>query len=484
MTEDVLDLDAPPAPDPTGRLGGWSRGRTAVVAVAVAMALALGLGVVLLLRSPPPPAPQVLGLQDGPVEAWRWGDDGRAYGGFVPVSGDRLLVSVGGGDPAPPQVALLAAGSGEELWRTSVQGVWGFDESHLTDLPGTPWVGVPLRGATALLDRETGREMHRLEMPVFDSTEYTDSAGNVFESPGGYSWVSSSNNGTLFLAVRQNDEDPYGPGAARLMAYDPGDLVHPLWDVDVDAGGGWSGGFARQVLESDGFAYLAPDSAASEFAAYRYVFRMSDGAQPDWQPTRPSMHVVDGVTVINEFGAVRAIEPASGEEVWRSEVGNWGTVVDDGLLYLLPLSGKGELQRLDPRTGKVRWVTPLANQLWGDPQGAAPGALWGDDLIVLEGAYGSAAMAVLRFDATTGREVMRTPIEARAGEAAVYVGEGQLVVLITPSDPQTGETTQPKALGIDPDTGEVRWERTLHGYATVYGGRLVVGDDDSVAVYR
>lgn len=497
MSDDVLELDGTPPPTPTSRRGSrWTRGRTAVVAGALLLALAVGLAFILWPR--PEPEPEVLGLQDGPVEAWRSDSqyDHPLFGAELP--GDRFVTAIRADSEDDVTVHARETATGATVWKRNL-GDRAEPYISLKDLPGTPWLAVVLRGEALLLDKETGEEHRRLALPTFEMVEVDNTDGEPFEVPAGEVRVFSSDQGTIFVSAVRFDVQPETAGGVsvgghreELTAYDSDDLDTPLWTRKLPvpaSGGSFSLGYG-EVLESRGHVFFpapglglaGPDEGSLSFTS---ALDLADGSDVPWWPSVGGVSVVDGVALVAETGSVAAIDVETGEELWRSDPGNWGTLTDGESLYLLPRSG-GDLQRVDPGTGAVRWSTEVPISIDAGWDGSTPGKFWhGDPLIQLS--RGSLGSTLVRFDAATGREVMRVDFDVAPSALRVLAGEGQLVVLLT-REHDRGDHLQlitDRVLAVDPDTGEVRWDRTFDAEASVVGRHLAVTDDDwSVIFYR
>ncbi|GAA4894682.1 hypothetical protein GCM10025789_10000 [Tessaracoccus lubricantis] len=455
----MLDLDAVALAPPTGRrVPAWTPGRTLIGSLAVVAAF-VAVGAV-LLRPPPPPEPEVLGMRSGPVEAWRWNVGERNVVAFAPVSGDGMLLAEGNDGGRGSTVALLDAATGSERWRKQIETVPV--RSQVADLPGTPWVSVAVEGSHVLLDRETGAEQGRLP-----------ASGNT--------WIASSNQGTLF--VGSPDDGALGGGGDRVTAYRSDDLGTPLWSAAIGGASEAVAVDAAPVLETGGYAYFPSASGAESTTHYRYVLDMDDGSSPSWQPFSPAMAVVDGVTIIHEYGWVIALDPQSGEHLWRSDEGQWNVVAGVDVLYLVPDVPNAAVQRVDPHTGEVLWAAPVAEPVWPSLASHDAAVLWGDDPIVVERFQQSGEASIVRFDARTGREIMRLSVETLPDSGAIDVGDEQLLVRLAIAG--SDEMPTSVLMGVDPGTGDVLWRREMAEQYVFLAGRRLMGTSDGaeVAVY-
>lgn len=498
MSDDgVLDLDAAPRAT-TRRPRGpvWSRGRTAVVAAALLVALAVGLAAILWPR--PVPEPEVLGLQDGPSEAWRWdaSHDHPLHGTML--QGDRIATVMRMDQDDDATVHIRDAATGETVWQHNLGTIRPDAYVTLTDLPGTPWVSALLPGEAVLLDRETGEEHRRMPVPEFEIVEIPNHDGEPFTVPAGVVRVFSSDQGTVFTSVTRFEASTDEMGGLSLMeeqveltAHHQDDLDTALWTVTRSLPPNGINFGEAEVIESDGWAFFGgfghgvTMGGASDTRSYVFAVSLTDGQTPPWWPSVGGVSVVDGVALVAETGPVVAIDLQSGEELWRSDPGNWGTLTDGESLYLLPRSG-GDLQRVDPRTGTVRWSVTVPISIEAGWDGTAPGTFWRGDPVVRQ-SRGSQGSTLVRFDSRTGREVMRLDLEVSPDDQQAYVGEDQLVILLT-HERDRGEYLEmltDRALGVDPDTGEIRWDQTFEGHVGVWGRHLAaMGADLAVTFYR
>lgn len=177
---------------------------------------------------------------------------------------------------------------------------------------------------------------------------------------------------------------------------------------------------------------------------------------------------------------VRAIDPASGEELWATESGGWEVVPGEALYLWHP--GKAILERRDPGTGRIRWTREMAEQKMLE---GAYWRQWGADPLLRTGDDVSAEL--VRFDAQTGREVMRLPVDAPIYGAYSYIGEDQLVVTVAnevPHDDGSSSMLMNTAMGVDPRTGEIRWKETFDGWVSTLSRHLVVYTEDGDLVFH
>ena len=495
MTDDVLELDDRPS-SPT-QPPGWSKRRT--VAVAASLIVAMVVGLTVILWPEPPPEPQVLGLSEGPVEAWHvdhtWMD-------AVAVEGDRLLTATTPGkDSDQIEVSLRDLATGDAAWTREVpHNTYAVSPTKLTDLVGTPWVSVTAPGAAILLDRETGEERHRIPLKDFPPMRLSNGDGSEYAIESGSSWVSSTTAGTVLVASSHlgfvelhpsnGDAAVVGTGGpTELSAYSPDDLATPLWTVESSQEQFHALQAAGPAVEESGYAFFpatkwrTPSGQAHPPRRFSGVITMADGSTPAWFDEFSSVSIVDGTAVVNDTTKVRSFALDSGDLLWESGNGAWTELADGEAYYLLPRA-PGEVQRIDVRTGKVQWARESAAFNTSDGLESSAGCFWGPDPVLKSGYQGSTT--IVRHDALSGREKMRLELDVPVFDVDVYVGDDQL--LVTTADTGRLEDNQLSVpntiMGVDPDSGKIRWRRTFEGEVAFLGRHLVVIDGERATIYR
>lgn len=185
--------------------------------------------------------------------------------------------------------------------------------------------------------------------------------------------------------------------------------------------------------------------------------------------------VVDGTVYFGDWdGFVHAVDPDTGEERWRTEVGSpvmSSVTVDDGDVYA---ATNDHVVLLDAADGTERWRARTSDH----PIAISPGSpVLAGDLVVQTVASGELMIGggrdytfrgtVAAFDAETGEEAWRLELTADDAESGAGVGvwstpavDDELGLLFI----GTGNTYEPPAsrladslVAVDVDTGEVAW---------------------------
>jgi polyvinyl alcohol dehydrogenase (cytochrome) len=206
--------------------------------------------------------------------------------------------------------------------------------------------------------------------------------------------------------------------------------------------------------------------------------------------------VVDGVAYFGDWtGNVRAVDPATGDEVWTTAIG--GSVIgsppvtDDALFAASGVT----LFRLDRATGEVEWDAKTNEHPFAMAS-AAPVVV--DDLVILGVASGELTVpiedytfagSISAYDTETGEEVWRVDTTTADDENGAGVG-----IWSTPAvDPErgllfvgTGNTyEEPSAelanslVAIDYRTGEIAWS-TQFTTPDVFSAGNATGSDSDV----
>lgn len=155
-------------------------------------------------------------------------------------------------------------------------------------------------------------------------------------------------------------------------------------------------------------------------------------------------------------GTVRALDPATGDELWshrtagvvRSTAGGGATIVAIG-------SNDGSVYALDPASGEELWRYSLGNVVASSP------AVAGDVVVV-----GSRGTAYVGLDAASGALLWSHELSPSWAESSP-VPLGGLVVV--------GSSSAGTVTALDPATGEVAWETAVGGWPWA---RPTVGSGD------
>lgn len=166
------------------------------------------------------------------------------------------------------------------------------------------------------------------------------------------------------------------------------------------------------------------------------------------------------IVVGGRDGIVYALDPDSGDEIWRQEVGPMWTspAVDDDTVYVG--GDDGMLRALALDDGEVRWSKDTGTRLRSSPA-------------VADGTVVVGAMRLLAFDAESG-----TPLwDVDAGLGVVSspaIADGTVYVGTNSGD----------VLAVGLDDGKERWRKPVgapvQSSPHVEGDRVLVGGDDGV----
>ena len=242
---------------------------------------------------------------------------------------------------------------------------------------------------------------------------------------------------------------------------------------------------------------INPSNVASLEVAWRYD---AGELAPGISVMDTSPLVVDGVLYgLSPTLDAFALNAATGEELWRHEVGDAGightqrgllwwsgeqSGVDNRLFYVAgahlfglnpatgqPLSGFGEGGRLD-----------LSNILGATPTVQGPGLVFGDE-IVLGLSDGGSDGVVLAVGVRDGAVAWRTPTQPVSGGApaasmALDVTKGLVFVpteaampMAFGPEPPAGDLNASGVLALDASTGEARWFQPVYARES-WPGRL------------
>ncbi|MEU9291063.1 serine/threonine-protein kinase [Streptomyces sp. NPDC048275] len=149
-------------------------------------------------------------------------------------------------------------------------------------------------------------------------------------------------------------------------------------------------------------------------------------------------------------GLVYALDPVDGHVLWRHDSGERsapdGLPVTSGGLVHAVTHGGGLLEALDPASGRTRWTMDLSAYSRVQHAGGT---------VLLTGADGT----VTGVDGASGesRWSQRIPGQS-APNLAAFAGGGLAYATST-----SGDGTSTRVAGLDPETGDVRWDASLKG---------------------
>lgn len=369
----------------------------------------------------------------------------------------RVDVGMGGGSPGPapivadgvvyvpamvpvegrfngaPVLLALDLATGEELWRTALDGLYEYGTPAIAD--GLVYLGTTGTGSAATPTPEAGI------------------GPTLAESRDGYLVALDAETGVERWRYHSGRSGYLSPAVSDGTVY-IGSVDGTLHAVDAKTGEGrWT-----YAVESSGEVL----SASS--------------------PT-----VVDDLVFIgSNLGVVHALDAETGTERWQAKVG-WASpttaAVVDGTLYVVAPGGKDDvapnprfetgispmqadwrLVALDAETGEQRWSVEISPARIGVPPVVA-----GE--LVLVGGVGSEGEEILALDAKDGSEVWRVSAEDAVGNPPVVAGG----VAVSGSF-DSGVTAR------DAATGRIIWRVETGGGITtsafVADGVIVVGSAD------
>lgn len=177
----------------------------------------------------------------------------------------------------------------------------------------------------------------------------------------------------------------------------------------------------------------------------------------------------------SEPGAVRCLDPETGDVRWETEVGGGGLALDDECVYAASEAGLAACRRTD---GHRRWTTAVESEIEVGP-------------VVVDGTVvvGSASSGVHAFDAATGDPRWTTNVFRRAVHSELRNARCQLppwafagVSALAASEGTVYAGTYNAVFAIDPEDGAERWALDLGcdrvRSLSIAGDRLSVGADD------
>jgi outer membrane protein assembly factor BamB len=146
-------------------------------------------------------------------------------------------------------------------------------------------------------------------------------------------------------------------------------------------------------------------------------------------------------------GSVLGIERATGKARWQTPLAGRGTVLVGWAHDVLVATTRGEVHRLDPETGSVRWKNGLPGfghglpSLWIVPAGVVASGML---LIGLKG-------TVVAMDPANGQLRWQSPLKGRGFTGITLVGRDLYA------------STAGEVWRLDVESGEIRWHDGLRG---------------------
>lgn len=475
----VFDLDDNETPPPQR----WGRRQSRWVLVGVAL-VAVGLTAVLLRPAPRQPV-DLSGLRTAPQGAWTHRID-LDQGVLAFECGDGGI-GLSRQSEVGPTLECRSASDGSVTWEKSYPestGAW------LGDLPGSPYLVVqpPYVGGNTddttytLLERRTGESVAELVLPGADW------------DAGGWSVLAAGDEGTLVASHLDPEQ-----GAVETWAIDPSHPERRLWTTHLESwpGNALLGQYGAVLEEHAGYLW---DRSNLDRGGYGLVLDRNDGSTPKWALEGDQFAYVGEVAIAAQStSGVRAVDLATGAELWTKDELGVTAVGATNAAYLLtrrtepggfdPETGEHtqqhgvtRLTKVDPRSGRQRWVSPfnydigVVRQLGGRLLVAEP---------LLSGSPENAVGRLSVLDDRTGRRLWDVTREG-ALLAGLYSGDDSVVAhFVTYPDGGHGDQIPRTALvAVDLRSGETLWE-VEEMWAQVVSGHLITyASDGTVTVYR
>ncbi len=375
---------------------------------------------------------------DEPVERWRYTDPNA--GSYQITGQDRGVVYVGASSPWCAidfsSFAALDDETGEAIWEIGSDDLDGNVSGNIEQFDDRiifPLFGDDTSGLTAL-DAATGDEVWRLD----GQGSTPDPIGLVDQ---------------LLITV-ESDLDLSTVAAVDLESGEP------AWSVDLD-------GYAGDLFITDDA--LITSVRTGDFDAFRWETIALDPEDGDELWTLPegdveiSVEAEDGGMAYAIAGepflaaeAVIAFEPATGDELWRTELDPedlwiFAGIVDDGILLRGGLAETLSLMLIDLETGDEVWSAEELDHPAGTPNAFVPHT---DDLAVVEWRDDAEGVVTLTaIDLADGEEAwVSDPIPTGLGYA-VSVWDETNAAYVTVN---YGESSA--ILALDLDDGALVWD--------------------------
>ncbi|MHA5054495.1 serine/threonine-protein kinase [Streptomyces sp. SD15] len=211
----------------------------------------------------------------------------------------------------------------------------------------------------------------------------------------------------------------------------------------LTAGGTWA---TTQLLGQDGSGTSQDQGARSAPIGFTgWDTKPAPGASG-----MPQCSYGTGKLFCNQPGLVYALDPVDGHVLWRHDSGERSApdglpVTSGGLVHAITHAGR-LLEALDPASGRTRWTMDLSAYSRVQHAGGT---------VLLTGADGT----VTGVDGASGESRWRRRIPGQsAPNLAAFAGGGLAYATST-----SGDGTSTRVAGLDPETGDVRWDASLKG---------------------
>lgn len=428
--DDVLDLDAEPTSPPEPAT--WSRRRIGIVVGVLTLVATI---IVAILTWPRGLSHlDLVGLRSTPTTAWQRTATNPSV---VPIGHDRIALL----QQDSSDIIVLDTATGYEVWTTQAGDV----PARLQDLPGTEQLLLStVSGDHIFLDRNTGEERHRLQLPTLLGEMATLWPGT---------------NGNLAVIRMKQDSDFMIRTTFTLL--DPEDLDQELWTVDLPPE---MPTLVERPFEQVDDVLLLPGNWDN---IYVHAMRANDGDPMPWATPGHGIAVIDEMAIVAREDALYGFDFTTGKELWRGDpLGDLGPFVVDSNLYGTAQDNPEQLIRVDPTTGEQLWT---ADHIFPLPWitrviGGVP----------LTSTGSSNAFAVL--NPNTGEEISRIPDQPNIH--ALWRGDGQIVAYRATSSSSPAAVLE----AIRPPSTEPAWTIELEPLeaATRAGQHLIIVGPDSI----
>ena len=350
-----------------------------------------------------------------------------------PVRVGSVVLSATGFE-APGRVGAYEAATGRRRWRYRAGGT-----AFIRAVSRRLVVVGPERGELVGLDPSTGRRRWRVRLPAGQSTGAATLAGE-----------------RLYAGASFTSEGDLRPPVVRALDANSGQV---RWRAVLDRGTQLQWGapvLARGlVLVATTPSYRGGGSGQTLHALDATTGRVRWRAglhtrEPGFHTERPLLH--RGLVTVRAPGSLLALDPGTGDEVWRTWLEGDGPQIvgPAGPLVLTVVSH--DLVALAARDGRERWRFPLTA---GDHRWVALG---GGRLYALAGGL------VIAVDPATGAELWRSVAGPAVGPPLRVAGRVYMA-------------TTAGLVALEAASGRLAWvgsRRRLAGGPVAAGGRVLV----------
>ena len=234
------------------------------------------------------------------------------------------------------------------------------------------------RGSVSALDASTGKVIWKVytitETP--QPTTKTAAGRQLWGPSGGGVWstpAADAERNRIYIATGDNYSNPPTPQSDSIMALAM-DTGRVLWTKQVTAGDSWNTGCLQPADDTAGRAHCPSSPGPDHDFASAPVLATTGGRRL----------VIAG----QKSGMLYALDPDTGEYVWKTQVGDggvlggieWGFAVDSTRAYVSLSSAlekkpgeAGGIAAVNLADGKIKWRTPPAGDTCGGRVGCSTG---------------------------------------------------------------------------------------------------------------